>query len=150
MRVMVIHGPNLNLLGTREPEWYGRRSLDEINAMIRAEAAALGLEVRVEQSNSEGAIIDLIHEASGWAQAIVINPAGYTHTSVAIYDALKAVELPAVEVHLSNVGAREEEFRHRSVTAPACVGVIAGFRAHSYLLALRAVKDLEQQGKAAE
>jgi len=141
-RVMVIHGPNLNLLGTREPEWYGLRTLDEINGMIGEEAEALGLEVRTAQSNSEGGIVDLIHDAGEWAYAIVINPAGYTHTSVAIYDALKAVRLPAVEVHLSNIAARTEDFRHRSITAEACVGVVAGFQAHSYLLALRAVRYL--------
>ena len=144
-RVMVIHGPNLNLLGTREPEWYGSRSLEEINQMIRQEAQELGLEVRVAQSNSEGAIVGLIQEAAAWAQAIIINPAGYTHTSVAIYDALKAVGLPAIEVHLSNLAARTEDFRHRSVTAGACIGVISGFQAYSYLLALRAIKYLSDR-----
>ena len=147
MRIMVIHGPNLNLLGTREPEIYGSQTLAEIDEMIRQEAEALGVEVRIAQSNSEGAIVELIHEAAQWANAIVINPAAYTHTSVAIYDALRAVRLPAVEVHLSNVSARAEEFRHRSITAPACIGVIAGFGPTSYLLALRALKYLADQGQ---
>ncbi len=147
MRIMVIHGPNLNLLGTREPEIYGSQTLAEIDEMIRQEAEALGVEVRIAQSNSEGAIVELIHEAAQWANAIVINPAAYTHTSVAIYDALRGVRLPAVEVHLSNVSARAEEFRHRSITAPACIGVIAGFGPTSYLLALRALKYLADQGQ---
>jgi len=143
---MVIHGPNLNLLGTREPEIYGSRTLAEINAMIEEEAKQLGIEVRCGQSNSEGGIIDMIHAAAGWAQALIINPAGYTHTSVAIYDAIRAVRLPAIEVHLSNVTARAEEFRHRSVIVGACVGSIAGFQSASYLLALRAVRYLAEQG----
>lgn len=146
LRVQVIHGPNLNLLGTREPEIYGSKTLAEIDSIITAEAQQLGIDVRCDQSNSEGGIIDLIHGAGGWAQAIVLNPAGYTHTSVAIYDALKAVRLPTVEVHLTNIGARAEEFRHRSVVAGACVGTIAGFQWMSYVLALRAVKDLSEQG----
>lgn len=146
-RVMVIHGPNLNLLGTREPDLYGSRTLAEIDQMISAEAEQLGLEVRTAQANSEGAIVELIHQAGQWADAIIINPAAYTHTSVAIYDALLAVRLPAIEVHLSNVAARAEDFRHRSITAPACVGVIAGFQAYSYLLALRAIKHLIEQGQ---
>jgi 3-dehydroquinate dehydratase-2 len=147
LRVMVIHGPNLNLLGLREPEVYGSRTLEEINAMLAAEATGLGMELRVAQSNSEGEIVSLIHEAGRWARALVINPAAYTHTSVAIYDALRAVRIPAIEVHLTNVAARAEEYRHRSLTAPACVGVIAGFGAYSYLLALRAIKYLAEQGQ---
>jgi 3-dehydroquinate dehydratase-2 len=146
-KVMVIHGPNLDLLGEREPEIYGSCSLAEINAAIEQEAKQLGLEVRCAQSNSEGGIIDLIHEARLWASAIIVNPAGYTHTSVAIYDALRAVRLPAIEVHLSNVVARAEEFRHRSLTGAACVGIIAGFHTASYLLALRAVKHLAEQAQ---
>jgi 3-dehydroquinate dehydratase-2 len=147
IKVMVIHGPNLDLLGEREPEIYGSCSLADINAAIAAEAKLLGLEVRCEQSNSEGGIIDLIHEARTWANAIIINPAGYTHTSVAIYDALRAVRMPAIEVHLSNVAARPEEFRHRSLTGAACVGMIAGFHTASYTLALRAVKHLADQAQ---
>lgn len=144
MRVRVIHGPNLNLLGTRDPEVYGSHTLADINAEIEQLAAELGLEVQISQHNSEGAIIDAIHQTAEWAQAIVINPAAYTHTSIAICDALKAVRLPTVEVHLSNIHAREE-FRHRSLTAPVCIGQIAGFGASSYLLGLRAARDIIQK-----
>jgi len=136
VKVLVIHGPNLNLLGMREPKIYGTHSLAEINEMIEAEAAALGIAVRIVQSNHEGALVDAIHDARAWANVIIINPAAYTHTSVALRDALVAVGRPAIEVHLSNIEAREE-FRHRSLTAPACVGVISGFGVHSYLAALR-------------
>ena len=144
VRVLVIHGPNLNLLGVREPSIYGDQDLEEINALIEKTAAELGLEVRTVQSNHEGAIIEAIHEAMNWAQAIIINPAGYTHTSVVIFDALKAARLPAIEVHLSNIHAREE-FRTTSVTARACVGQISGFGGQSYLLALRAAKALVER-----
>jgi len=141
MRVLVIHGPNLNLLGMREPSIYGDQDLETINGLIEKEAAELGLDVKVIQSNREGEIVEAIHDALNWAQAIIINPAGYTHTSVVIFDALEAVRLPAIEVHLSNIHAREE-FRTKSVTARACVGQISGFGARSYLLALRAAKML--------
>lgn len=144
MRVRVIHGPNLNLLGRRDPEVYGSHTLDEINAEITALAGELGIDVRLSQHNSEGAIVDAIHDCADWAQAIVINPAAYTHYSIAICDALKAVRLPAIEVHLSNIHAREE-FRHRSVTAPVCVGQVAGFGVSSYLLALYAARDIIQK-----
>ena len=147
LKVLVIHGPNLNLLGTREPDIYGSATLAQIDEMIRQEAKKLGIEVRTEQSNHEGEIVELIHEARQWADAIVINPAAYTHTSVAIYDALRAVRLPAVEVHLSNTAARAEQYRHQSLTAPACVGVIAGFQGHSYVLALHAIKRLADSGQ---
>jgi 3-dehydroquinate dehydratase-2 len=140
-KVLVIHGPNLNLLGIREPAIYGDQDLDTINGLIQKEAEALQLEVKIVQSNQEGVIVDAIHEAYAWADAIVINPAGYTHTSVVIFDALEAVRLPAIEVHLSNVHAREE-FRAKSLTARACVGVISGFGGLSYLLALRAARDI--------
>jgi 3-dehydroquinate dehydratase-2 len=136
VKVLIIHGPNLNLLGVREPEVYGSQTLAEIDEMIREEAAALGAEVRIVQSNHEGALVEAIQGALEWAEAIVINPAAYTHTSVALRDALSAVRLPAIEVHLSNIHARED-FRQRSLTAPACVGVVSGFGAHSYLAALR-------------
>jgi len=136
IKILVLHGPNLNLLGRREPEIYGSQTLGEIDELIRAEAAALEVVVRIVQSNHEGALVEAIHEARDWADAIVLNPAAYTHTSVALRDALTAVRLPAIEVHLSNIHARED-FRQRSLTAPACVGVVSGFGAHSYLAALR-------------
>ena len=141
MKVLVIHGPNLNLLGMREPGVYGSDSLEAINALIQAEAQALGVEVSFFQSNVEGEIVGAIQGALGAADAILLNPAAYTHTSVAIRDALAAVRLPAIEVHLSNIYAREE-FRHVSLTAPVCVGVISGFGAQGYLAALRLIADL--------
>jgi 3-dehydroquinate dehydratase-2 len=142
--VLVLHGPNLNLTGFREPSIYGERTLEEINKAIMEEAQRLGLTVRILQSNHEGQLVDAIHQALGWAQAIIINPAGYTHTSVVLRDCIQAVRLPTIEVHLSNIAAREE-FRHRSVTAPACVGQISGFQWLSYILALRAMQHLVAQ-----
>ena len=140
MKITVIHGPNLNLLGVREPEVYGTVTMAEIDARIGESAAELGVEVECCQHNGEGEIIDTIQRAGVEADGIVINPGGYTHTSVAIHDALKAVPIPAIEVHLSNVQGREE-WRQRSMTAPACVGVIAGLGARSYLLAVRALVE---------
>jgi 3-dehydroquinate dehydratase-2 len=137
-RVLVVHGCNLNLLGTREPEIYGTATLDDINAQIAALAGTLGLEVSFVQSDHEGAIIETIQNARGSADAIIINPAGWTTTSVGILDAIKGVGLPTIEVHLSNIHAREE-FRRRSLIAPAALGQICGFGANSYLLALRAL-----------
>lgn len=139
-RVVVIHGPNLNRLGLREPEIYGATTLAELDTELEALGRSLGLDVRSVQSNSEGALIDAIHAAVDDA-GIVINPGGYTHTSVAIADALRSVPTPAVEVHLSNTYAREE-FRQRSLTAPACVGVVMGLGVNSYRLALRAVAQM--------
>jgi 3-dehydroquinate dehydratase II len=134
--IEVVHGPNLNLLGEREPEIYGRTTLEELNESLTTLGAELGLDVRCSQHSGEGAIIDRIHAAGHDAAAVVINPGGYTHTSVAIADALRGVSIPAIEVHLSNIHARET-FRRHSVTAAACDGVITGFGPGSYALALR-------------
>ncbi|HTJ43872.1 MAG TPA: type II 3-dehydroquinate dehydratase [Kofleriaceae bacterium] len=136
-RVLVIHGPNLNLLGTRDPAIYGTTTLDEINAELKSRAIARGAIAETVQSNLEGEIVDLIQSARGRFDAIVINPGGYTHTSVAIRDAIEAIALPTIEVHLSNLHAREE-FRQTSITAARCVGQICGFGAQSYYLGLDA------------
>jgi 3-dehydroquinate dehydratase-2 len=138
MKILVLHGPNLNLLGTREPAIYGQLTLNEINSAISALAHELAIEVTTVQSNSEGTLIDTIHSAIGSYDGILINPAAYTHTSIAIRDALAAAALPTVEVHLSNIHSREE-FRSKSFIAPIAVGQISGFALDSYLLGLRAI-----------
>jgi 3-dehydroquinate dehydratase-2 len=140
MKILVLHGPNLNLLGTREPEVYGTFTLDDISASLAQLAKELECEISVIQSNSEGTLVDSIQSSRGVFQGILINPAAYTHTSVAIRDALSAVGLPTVEVHLSNIHKREE-FRHHSFIAPVAVGQISGFGPDSYLLGLRALVD---------
>jgi len=145
--VLVIHGCNLNLLGTREPEIYGTTTLADIDARLTAVADEVGLEVRFLQSNHEGGVIEAIQKARGTADAIIINPAGWTTTSVGILDAVKASELPVIEVHLSNIHAREE-FRRHSVIAAGCVGQICGFGALSYELALRALAVRLEEGEA--
>ena len=140
-RVQVLHGPNLNLLGTRDPATYGTTTLAEIDAELARRSRARGAELRSAQSNLEGELVELIQGAKGWAHAIVINPGGYTHTSVAIRDAIDAVALPTIEVHLSNLHAREE-FRQTSITAGKCIGQICGFGAQSYYLGLDAALAL--------
>ena len=142
MKILVVHGPNLNLLGTREKDVYGDQTLDDINAMLSAEAKSHDAEIRTTQSNSEGALVDAIQEARNWADAIILNPGAYTHTSIALRDAVAAVEIPVIEVHLSNVHAREE-FRRHSYIAPLAVGQIVGFGAEGYRLALLAALGLE-------
>ncbi len=138
--ILVVNGPNLNLLGLREPGIYGSDTLESITNEIKSLTDSLGIDVTFYQSNHEGGIIDAIHEARNYADGIIINAGAYTHTSVAIRDAISAVALPCVELHLSNVYKREE-FRHKSMIAPVCVGVISGFGKSSYTLALRGIVD---------
>jgi len=140
-RILVIHGPNLHLLGQRQPEVYGRTQLADIDRRLKAQAAAAGVELTIAQSNHEGEIVELIGRSRGGYAALVINPAAYTHTSVAIRDAIEAAKIPAVEVHLSNIHAREA-FRHESLIAPVCRGQISGFGAASYRLGLEAAIEL--------
>lgn len=145
MKILVLHGPNLNLLGRREPEVYGRLSLQEIENALVALAGELGVELLFFQSNHEGALVDAIQSAITDCSGILINPAAYTHTSVAIRDALAAVGLPVVEVHLSNIHSRET-FRHKSFIAPIALGQVCGFGVESYLLGLRAIFSHIEKG----
>lgn len=139
VRILVIHGPNLDLLGIREPEVYGRETLEMINRKVRGLCEELGYEVEIIQSNSEGDIVSAIGSSYGRFDFLIINAGAYTHTSIAIHDAIRAVGIPTIEVHLSNIYARED-FRHRSFISPVAVGVISGFGPESYLLAIRAVE----------
>lgn len=145
-RVLVINGPNLNLLGTREKNIYGTKTLEDIAAEVKAEAETLRLEIEFVQSNNEGSIIDFIHGARGKYDLLIINPGAYTHYSIAIRDAIKAVDIPAIEIHLSNIHNREE-FRSKSVIAPVCIGQICGFGSNSYILAVRAAALFLESGK---
>lgn len=139
--LLVLHGPNLNLLGERETAIYGGMSLDELNKKLVDLGTLQGFEVRTEQSNHEGGLIDVLHEARNWAKGVIINPGGYSHTSVALRDAVAAIGIPVVEVHMSNISAREE-VRHRSIISPACVGQITGFGWRSYRLGLLALEGI--------
>ncbi|HCK14099.1 TPA: type II 3-dehydroquinate dehydratase [Candidatus Poribacteria bacterium] len=144
MNILLVHGPNLNLLGKRQPEIYGTQTLDNINHYLIQVAQKQGIELKTFQSNHEGEIVSKIGANIDWANGILINPAAYTHTSIAIRDALSAVSLPVIEIHLSNIYKRED-FRHHSYVSPIAVGVICGFGNHSYELALNAMINILQQ-----
>jgi 3-dehydroquinate dehydratase-2 len=147
MKILYLNGPNLNLLGEREPEVYGRTTLSEVEAQVKAKAARLGAEVDFRQTNLEGELVAWIQQAKGQFDVIVLNAAAYTHTSIALRDAIAAVGVPTIEIHLSNVHAREE-FRHKSLIAPVCRGQILGFGAHSYILALEASVNVTESRKS--
>jgi len=142
MKILVLHGPNLNLLGAREPGVYGSLTMQDINARLIELGRTLGAEVTCQQSNHEGVLIDALHDARTWAAGVVFNPGAYTHTSVALRDAVAAIGIPVVEVHLSNVYAREE-FRHKSLLSAVCKGKISGFGWMSYALGLRALVEAD-------
>ena len=144
MKILILHGPNLNLLGTREPTTYGTMALAEINRHLTLLASQRDASVTAFQSNSESALIDAIHDARNWAAGIVFNPGAFTHYSYALHDAIRAVEIPVVEIHVSNIHAREE-WRRRSVISPAAIGVISGFGWRGYLYALHALLDRVQE-----
>jgi 3-dehydroquinate dehydratase II len=144
--ILVLHGPNLNLLGKREPEIYGTLTMEEINDRVVALGRDLSIEVHCKQSNLEGELIDALHEARMWAQGVILNAGGYTHSSVALRDAISAIDIPVVEVHLSNVDAREE-FRQISLISAVCKGKVAGFGWRSYTLALRALAEIIEEEK---
>lgn len=141
MKILLLHGPNLNLLGTREPEIYGSTTLNNVNEKMIALGKELGAEIKCLQSNQEGALIDALHDARTWANGVVFNPGGYTHTSVVLRDAISAIVIPVIEVHLSNVYAREE-FRHTSLVSAVCKGKVSGFGWRSYELGLRGLVDI--------
>jgi 3-dehydroquinate dehydratase-2 len=140
MKILILHGPNLNLLGTREPEIYGSLTLEDLDNKLIELAKELGVEVKCTQSNHEGALMDALHDARTWANGVVFNPGGFTHTSVALRDAITAIEIPVIEVHLSNVYAREE-FRHTSLISAVCKGKVLGLGWRSYTLGLRALVE---------
>ena len=144
IKVLVLHGPNLNMTGFRETDVYGKKPLEDLDQEISKAAESLGVEVRILQSNSEGTLIDTIHEHRRWATAIVINPGGLTHYSIALRDALVSVRLPVIEVHLSNVHAREE-FRRISVISPITIGQVVGFGGYGYVMALSAILNLDKE-----
>jgi len=141
MKILILHGPNLNLLGTREPEVYGTMTLDDINTKLVELGKELGMEITCLHSNHEGALIDALQDARTWANGVVFNPGGYTHTSIALRDAISAIQIPVIEVHLSNVYAREE-FRHVSMISAVCRGKIVGLGWRSYTLGLQALAEL--------